>query len=111
MASAARSCPRGYYSTDIGRGLSSQAKEGHDKKTEAVDIAKVIDKLNIQKADLVTHDIGDMVGYAHAAQYPNRLPKWVVIAAPLPGIGPWDEIIKSPLLWHFNFRVPHVDRL
>jgi pimeloyl-ACP methyl ester carboxylesterase len=94
-----------------GMGLSSQPAGGCDKKTEGVDIAMVMDKLNIQKADLVTHDIGNMVGYALAAQYPDRITKWVVIDAPLPGIGPWDEILKSPLLWHFNFRGPDVDRL
>jgi pimeloyl-ACP methyl ester carboxylesterase len=94
-----------------GMGLSSQAKGGYDKKTQGVDIATVMDKLNVQKADLVTHDIGNMVGYALAAQYPDRITKWVVIDAPLPGIGPWDEIIKSPLLWHFNFRGPDVERL
>ena len=31
--------------------------------------------------------------------------------APLPGIGPWDEILKSPMLWHFNFRGPDMERL
>jgi pimeloyl-ACP methyl ester carboxylesterase len=94
-----------------GMGLSSHPQGGYDKKTEAVDIAQLMDTLNVQKADLVTHDIGNMVGYALAAQYPERITKWVVIDAPLPGIGPWDEIIKSPLLWHFNFRGPDVDRL
>lgn len=94
-----------------GMGLSSQAPGGYDKKTQGVDIAMVMDKLNVQKADLVTHDIGNMVGYALAAQYPDRITKWVVIDAPLPGIGPWDEILKSPMLWHFNFRGPDVDRL
>ena len=59
----------------------------------------------------MTHDIGNMVGYGLAAQYPDRISKWVVIDAPLPGIGPWDKILKSPLLWHFNFRGPDVDRL
>jgi pimeloyl-ACP methyl ester carboxylesterase len=94
-----------------GMGLSSQPKGGYDKKTQAADIAMVMDKLNVHKADLVTHDIGNMVGYALAAQYPDRITKWVIIDAPLPGIGPWDEILKSPLLWHFNFRGPDVDRL
>src|SRR5215475_14752270 len=89
-----------------GMGLSSQPKGGYDKKTQATDIAMVLDKLKVQKADLVTHDIGNMVGYALAAQYPDRISKWVIIDAPLPGIGPWDEILKSPLLWHFNFRGP-----
>ena len=94
-----------------GMGLSSQPAGGYDKKTQGVDIAMVMDRLSIQKADLVTHDIGNMVGYALVAQYPDRITKWVVIDAPLPGIGPWDEILKSPLLWHFNFRGPDVDRL
>jgi pimeloyl-ACP methyl ester carboxylesterase len=94
-----------------GMGLSSQPAGGYDKRTQGADIAGVMDKLHVQKADLVTHDIGNMVGYAAAAQYPDRITKWVVIDAPLPGIGPWDEILKSPLLWHFNFRGPDVDRL
>ncbi len=94
-----------------GMGLSSQPAGGYDKKTQGVDIAMLMDKLNIQKADLVTHDIGNMVGYALAAQYPDRITKWVVIDAPLPGIGPWEEILKSPMLWHFNFRGPDVERL
>jgi pimeloyl-ACP methyl ester carboxylesterase len=94
-----------------GMGLSSQPKGGYDKKTQAADIAMVMDKLGVHKADLVTHDIGNMVGYALAAQYSDRITNWVIIDAPLPGIGPWDEILKSPLLWHFNFRGPDVDRL
>jgi pimeloyl-ACP methyl ester carboxylesterase len=94
-----------------GMGLSSYPSAGYDKKTQGVDIATIMDRLNVQKADLVTHDIGNMVGYALAAQYPDRITKWAIIDAPLPGIGPWDEILKSPLLWHFNFRGPDVDRL
>jgi pimeloyl-ACP methyl ester carboxylesterase len=94
-----------------GMGLSSYPDTGYDKKTQALDIARVMDKLNVQKVDLVTHDIGNMVGYALAAQYPDRITRWAVIDAPLPGIGPWDEILKSPLLWHFNFRGPDMDRL
>src|ERR1700742_1737505 len=94
-----------------GMGLSSHPDGGYDKKTQARDIAQVMDALKIDKADLVTHDIGNMVGYALAAQYPDRITKWVVIDAPLPGIGKWDEIIRSPQLWHFNFRGPDVERL
>jgi pimeloyl-ACP methyl ester carboxylesterase len=94
-----------------GMGYSSYPDTGYDKRTQGIDIASVMDKLNIQRAALVTHDIGNMVGYALAAQYPDRITKWVVIDAPLPGIGPWDEILKSPLLWHFNFRGPDMDRL
>ncbi|MBZ9696188.1 MULTISPECIES: alpha/beta fold hydrolase [unclassified Mesorhizobium] len=94
-----------------GMGLSAHPDDGYTKKNQAVDIAGVMDALKIDKADLVTHDIGNMVGYALAAQYPKRITKWVVIDAPLPGIGDWDKIKQSPLLWHFNFRGPDMERL
>ncbi|MBZ9681736.1 MULTISPECIES: alpha/beta fold hydrolase [unclassified Mesorhizobium] len=94
-----------------GMGLSAHPDGGYTKKSQAVDIAGVMDALKIDKADLVTHDIGNMVGYALAAQYPKRITKWVVIDAPLPGIGDWDKIKQSPLLWHFNFRGPDMERL
>jgi pimeloyl-ACP methyl ester carboxylesterase len=94
-----------------GMGLSSHPQGGYDKKTQAHDIAQVMDTLKIADAALVTHDIGNMVGYALAAQFPSRVTRWVIIDAPLPGIGLWDEIIRSPALWHFNFRGPDVERL
>jgi pimeloyl-ACP methyl ester carboxylesterase len=94
-----------------GMGLSSHPEGGYEKKTQGGDVARVLDGLRIQKADVVTHDIGNMVGYAFAAQYPDRVVRLVVMDAPLPGIGPWDEITRSPLLWHFNFRGPDVERL
>ena len=91
--------------------LSAHPDAGYTKKNQAVDIAGVLDALKIEKADLVTHDIGNMVGYAVAAQYPARITSWVVMDAPLPGIGAWDDIIRDPRLWHFNFRGPDVERL
>ncbi|ESY86349.1 alpha/beta hydrolase [Mesorhizobium australicum] len=94
-----------------GMGLSAHPDSGYTKKNQAVDIAGVMDALRVDKADLVTHDIGNMVGYALAAQYAKRITKWVVIDAPLPGIGDWDKIKQSPLLWHFNFRGPDMERL
>src|SRR6202789_3498033 len=77
----------------LGRGMRSAAHlhTGYTKKNQALDIAGVMDRLKIQKADLVTHDIGNMVGYALVAQFPARITKWVVIDAPLPGIANWDE--------------------
>lgn len=94
-----------------GMGLSSKPEGGFDKKTQAGDVAGVLDELKIDRADLVTHDIGNMVGYAFAAQYPDRVPRFVLIDAPLPGVGPWEEILKNPLLWHFRFGGPDMERL
>lgn len=94
-----------------GLGLSSRPAGGYDKKTQAEDVAGVLDSLKIDKVDLVTHDIGNMVGYAFAAQHPERVKKFVVIDAPLPGIGPWDDIVRSHALWHFSFYGPDAERL
>jgi pimeloyl-ACP methyl ester carboxylesterase len=94
-----------------GMGLSAKPTGGFDKKTQAGDIAGVLDALTIDSADLVTHDIGNMVGYAFAAQYPKRATRFVLIDAPLPGVGPWEEVLKNPLLWHFRFGGPDMERL
>lgn len=94
-----------------GMGLSAHPDTGYTKKNQAVDIAGILDQLKIDKVDLVTHDIGNMVGYAFVAQYRDRVTRWAVIDAPLPGIGDWDNIIRLPLLWHFNFRGPDMERL
>src|SRR6516164_4296605 len=94
-----------------GMGLSEHPDDGYSKKNQGLDIVGVMDTLGVKSAALVTHDIGNMVGYALAAQYPNRISRWAVIDAPLPGIGNWDTIVRSPLLWHFNFRGPDVERL
>jgi pimeloyl-ACP methyl ester carboxylesterase len=95
-----------------GMGLSSHPDSGYDKKTEARDIAQVLDALKIGKVDLVTHDIGNMVGYAFVAQYPARVTRWVAIDAPLPGIGDiWEQQLSNPKTWHFNFHGPDEERL
>src|SRR5215472_10169401 len=94
-----------------GMGLSAKPSDGFDKKTQAADMTGVLDHLGIDRADLVTHDIGNMVGYAFAALYPARVVRFALIDAPLPGIGPWEEILKHPLLWHFRFGGPDMERL
>jgi pimeloyl-ACP methyl ester carboxylesterase len=94
-----------------GLGLSSRPPGGYDKKTQGEDVAGVLDALKIDKVELVTHDIGNMVGYAFAAEHPERVKKFVIIDAPLPGVGPWDDIIRSHALWHFSFYGPDAERL
>ncbi len=94
-----------------GLGLSSKPAGGFDKKAQAHDLAGVLDHLQIDRTDIVAHDIGNMVAYALAAQYPQRVARLAVIDAPLPGVGPWEEVLKNPLLWHFRFGGPDMERL
>jgi len=94
-----------------GMGLSATATTGFEKANEAEDIIGVMDALHTQKADVVAHDIGNMVAYALAARHSDRITKLVLMDAPVPGIGPWEEILKNPLLWHFRFGGPDMERL
>ncbi len=65
----------------------------------------------MEHVDVVAHDIGNMVGYAFVAEHRDRVRRFVLMDAPIPGIGPWDEILKSPMLWHFHFGGPDMERL
>jgi pimeloyl-ACP methyl ester carboxylesterase len=94
-----------------GLGLSGRPAGGYDKKTQGSDISGVLDGLHIGQVDLVTHDIGNMVGFAFAAENRNRVRRFVLMDAPIPGVGPWEEILKNPLLWHFRFGGPDMERL
>ena len=94
-----------------GLGLSATPAGGFDKKTQAGDVAGVLDALKVQRVMLVTHDIGNMVGFAFAALNRDRVASFVLIDAPVPGIGPWEEVLKNPLLWHFRFGGPDMERL
>jgi pimeloyl-ACP methyl ester carboxylesterase len=94
-----------------GMGLSSHQDGGYEKTAQARDLAGILDKLGVRDFALVTHDIGNMVGYALVALYRARVSRWAVMDAPLPGIGHWDDQLKNPKVWHFNFRGPDVERL
>src|SRR4029078_2447449 len=94
-----------------GMGLSARPTGGYDKKTQAKDIAGVLDDLKSDRVQMVTHDIGNMVGYALAAQHPERVTRFVIIDAPLPGVGPWEEITRSHALWHFSLWGADAERL
>lgn len=94
-----------------GMGLSAMATEGFTKKNQAEDIAGVLNALKASRADIVGHDIGNMVAFAFAEAHPDRTTRLVMMDAPVPGVGPWDDILKNPLLWHFRFGGPDMERL
>jgi pimeloyl-ACP methyl ester carboxylesterase/uncharacterized RmlC-like cupin family protein len=94
-----------------GIGKSSKPETGYDKKTEAKDIRAVVTALGYDKTFVVAHDIGNMVAYAYAAMYPDKVERLVVMDAPIPGIEPWSEILLTPGVWHFNFHGPDAERL
>ncbi len=59
-----------------GMGLSSHPGDGYEKVAQARDLAAILDQLGFRDVALVTHDIGNMVGYAFAALFPQRVTRW-----------------------------------
>ena len=94
-----------------GMGHSSHPPGGYDKRTQADDLRAVMTALGLDRSAVVGHDIGNMVSFAYATRYPDKVERLVVMDAPIPGIDPWDEIIRQPALWHFNFGGPDMERL
>jgi pimeloyl-ACP methyl ester carboxylesterase len=86
-----------------GAGASDKPASGYDKKTMAQDIRGLLKSLGFDKATIVGHDIGLMVAYAYAAQYPDATDRVVLMDAFLPGIGNWKDMWLMRDLWHFHF--------
>ena len=87
-----------------GLGESSRPTTGYDKKTMSADIHELVKGLGYEQINLVGHDIGLMVAYSYAAQYPNEVEKLALLEAPIPGIGDvWQKVYTTPALWHFHF--------
>jgi len=80
-------------------------------KTAAIQIHDLVRSLGVTKARVVGHDIGLMVAYAYAAQFPSEVEKLVVMDAFLPGVPGWEPIYDSPNYWHFRFNGPTPEAL
>lgn len=86
-----------------GIGDSAIPGHGYDKKTVAQDIHALVHGLGYRKVKIVGHDIGLMVAYAYAAQYPDEVESVTLMDAFLPGVGDWQKVWLLRDKWHFNF--------
>jgi len=90
-----------------GVGESDKPKGGYDKKTMAIDLHELAKKLGYKKIDIAGHDIGMMVAYAYAAQFPNEVNKLALLDALIVGLEPvWSEV-KAQAWWFGFFSQPH----
>jgi pimeloyl-ACP methyl ester carboxylesterase len=94
-----------------GIGDSAIPKDGLDMKTAAIRIHALAKSLGIEKARVVGHDIGLMVAYAYAAQFPTETEKLVLMDAFLPGVAGWETAYNHPGIWHFRFNGPTPEAL
>src|ERR1700712_3213773 len=86
-----------------GFGRSGSPDDGYTKKAMAQDIHALVKSLKYDRIRLVGHDIGLMVAYAYAAQYPAEVDRIVLMEAFLPGVGDWNHVFLLRDLWHFHF--------
>jgi len=94
-----------------GIGDSDIPADGLDMKNAAVGIHDLAKSLGVQKAEVVGHDIGLMVAYAYAAQFPTEVTKLVLMDAFLPGVEGWEAVYNNPAIWHFRFNGPTPEAL
>jgi pimeloyl-ACP methyl ester carboxylesterase len=94
-----------------GIGDSDIPADGLDMKSAAIRIHDLAKSLGVQKAEVVGHDIGLMVAYAYAAQFPGEVTKLVLMDAFLPGVPGWEAIYNNPNIWHFRFNGPTPEAL
>jgi pimeloyl-ACP methyl ester carboxylesterase len=94
-----------------GIGDSEIPKDGLDMKTAAIRIHALAKSLGIEKARVVGHDIGLMVAYAYAAQFPTETEKLAVMDAFFPGVPGWEAVYNDPGIWHFRFNGPTPEAL
>jgi len=86
-----------------GAGGSSTPADGYTKAVMAQDIHALVASLGDKNVEIVGHDIGLMVAYAYAAQYPTEVSKIALMDAFLPGVGDWTHVWLMRDLWHFHF--------
>jgi pimeloyl-ACP methyl ester carboxylesterase len=87
-----------------GIGDSDIPTSGLDMKSAAATIHALVKSLGITSARVVGHDIGLMVAYAYAAQFPSETEKLVEMDAFLPGVPGWLDVYNNPAIWHFRFN-------
>ncbi len=87
-----------------GIGESLTPPQTNDKRSLAKHFKTVIDTLGIEDVTLVGHDLGGMIVYAFLHAYPNALRKAIIMDVAIPGVAPWDEVVRNPYIWHFAFH-------
>src|ERR1700738_2599245 len=94
-----------------GIGDSAIPSDKIDMITSAKRIHALVRSLGVEKARVAGHDIGLMVAYAYAAQFPAETEKLVLMDAFLPGVAGWEPIYDNPNIWHFRFKVEYPEAL
>ncbi|GAC1410743.1 MAG: alpha/beta hydrolase [Candidatus Velthaea sp.] len=95
----------------LGESRPESASAPYDMASVARSLHDLMTTLNVPQEAVVGHDIGLMVAYAYAAQFRNDVTKLVLMDAPIPGVGPWQDVLLMPGIWHFHFNGKYAEQL
>lgn len=87
-----------------GIGKSRVANAPGDKRGIATIIRAVMTELGLTDVSLVGHDVGGQIVFAFLTSFPDDLQRAVIMDVVVPGISPWEEVLKNPYIWHFVFH-------
>lgn len=95
----------------LGASRPQSAGAPYDMASVARTLHALMAQLQVRRAAVVGHDIGLMVAYAYAAQYPDEVTRLALLDAPIPGVGPWQQVLLMPGTWHFHFNGKYAEQL
>jgi pimeloyl-ACP methyl ester carboxylesterase len=84
-------------------GDSTGPLEGGSKRELAALVHTLVDNLGLTDVTLVGHDVGGMVAYSYLRQY-DDVARVVILDTVIPGVDPWNEVVRNPNIWHFAFH-------
>ena len=93
-----------------GIGLTDKPQDGYDSATLANDLAALMDALGHERFAVVGHDTGYFIGYALAADHPDRVARVALAEVPgPPGVEEkpvplWIPEFLNNRLWHIPFN-------
>lgn len=95
-----------------GIGGSTMRDAPTDKLGMATLLHGAIDALDLRDMTLVGQDVGGQVAFAWVTAFPDDLARVVIMDVVVPGIGPWDSVLRNPFIWHFAFHaIPDLPEL
>ena len=74
------------------------------KKDIAHCIHELVDKMGLKHLTLVGHDVGGQIVYSYLNSYANQLDNAIIMDVVIPGVKPWEDVIRNPYIWHFSFH-------
>jgi pimeloyl-ACP methyl ester carboxylesterase len=95
----------------LGESRPQSPSANYEMAAVARSLHALMTTLNVRREAVVGHDIGLMVAYAYAAQFPKEVTKLALMDAPIPGVGPWQQVLLMPGIWHFHFNGKYAEQL